>query len=106
MADDPLSQAKAALARAAAAAAARQALDTASQAVARAADGFADALEVVLLGKKGAADELNAQPDVDAFDRLRATLDAPAPTPPAGPSAADKLAKAKVELEAMKKARR
>lgn len=107
MADDPLNRAKEALARAAAEAAGRQALDQAGKAVARAADSFADALEVALLGKKGAADEINARPEVDALDRLRAAFDAPPATPkPADPSAAAKLANAKAQLEAMKKARR
>ena len=105
MTDDPLAKARDALARAAAEAAARQALAQAGEAVARAADGFADALEVALLGKKGAADALRAQPEVDALDRLRAATADPTPKA-APPPQEDKLAKARAELEAMKKARR
>lgn len=109
MSDDPITRARDALARAAAEAAARQAVKQAGEAVGQAADSFADALEAALLGKKGAADEILAQPDVDPLDRVRATwAKATAPPPAEAPKATaeDKLAKARAELDAMKKALR
>lgn len=87
-----------------------------SSAASRAGDGFLDALESVLFGKVGEADKVVAREEhADPLERLRAQYGqsgdevehavAPAPVKPVAPTAADRLAKAQVELDRLKAAK-
>jgi hypothetical protein len=74
-------------------------------AVAEAADKALDAVERLLFGKVGGAEEaVRRESDVDALERARARLGAE--TPPAGPSRREAAAEAaRLELEELKRQR-
>ena len=86
-------------------AAADKALKQAREAAAKAGDAMLDDLEVALLGKKGAADEvLRSEGDVDALERARKAYDLDGkPAPTAKEIAKDREDRARVELAEMKK---
>lgn len=86
--------------------------EAAKKAVGQLADAALDDLETALLGKKGAADEILAKDpgDVDPLDRIRQqVLQDRGPAPAAAPKmtaaeiAADREARARVELAELKR---
>lgn len=108
--EDELTRLKTKAATEAAKLQARAAAEAAKRMVSAFADEALDDLERALLGKEGAADEILAR-DQDPLDRLRAQYGTDEPTADAPgdrlerirQEAADREARARVELEALKK---
>lgn len=89
----------------AAAAAGRAAAESLMSGIGRAANGFLDAVERSIFGKVGGAEEQLAKDgEASAFQRLRQEA-AEAPKPPRRPTAAEREAAARAQLEAMKSGR-